>query len=100
GSSPPNSDVDGATLVYLENQSVIATQTIAGAAFNTANKYYVEGKLWMLDSPGEWAVSGGRLYMWAPDGLSPEGRVWAVPNSNGINADFSTNITIDDVNIF
>jgi hypothetical protein len=76
GSSPPNRDVDGATLVYLENQSVVATQTISGATLDTSKSYYVEGKLWMLDSPGEWAVSNGRLYMWAPDGQSPEGRDW------------------------
>jgi parallel beta-helix repeat protein len=100
GSSPPNSDLVGATLVYQEDQSFIATQTISGTTFDTTKPYYVEGKLWMLDNPGEWAVSSGRLYLWAPDGLSPEGRVWAAPNSNGINADGSANITIDGVNIF
>jgi parallel beta-helix repeat protein len=54
----------------------------------------------MLDVAGEWAVSNGRLYMWAPDGLSPEGRVWAAPNSNGVDADNSSNITLDGVRVF
>ena len=54
----------------------------------------------MLDSAGEWAVKDGRLYLWAPDGLSPEGRAWASPNANGINADKSIRITVDGVRIF
>jgi len=100
GSAIPDSDLDGATLVYLENQSVAATQTISGNSADTSKPFYVEGKLWMLDSPGEWAVRDGRLYLWAPDGQSPEGRVWAAPNSNGVSADNSSNITIDGVRIF
>jgi len=100
GTAVPNGDLDGATLVYLENQSVAQTQRISGSSVNTSKPFYVEGKLWMLDSPGEWAVSNGRLYLWAPDGQSPEGRTWAAPNSNGINADNSSGITIDGVRIF
>ena len=100
GSSVPNSDLDGATLVYLQNQSVVQTRTISGGNADTSRPFYVEGKLWMLDSPGEWAVADGRLYMWAPDGQSPEGRTWAASNSNGINADNSSGITIDGVRIF
>ena len=38
--------------------------------------------------------------MGTPDGQSPEGRTWAAPNSNGINADNSSGITIDGVRIF
>jgi parallel beta-helix repeat protein len=100
GSGVPDSDLDGATLVYLDNQSVVKMDRIAGSSVNTPHWFYVEGKLWMLDSPGEWAVSDGRLYMWAPDGQSPEGKVWAAPDSNGINADNSNGITIDGVRVF
>jgi parallel beta-helix repeat protein len=100
GSAVPNSDLNGATRVYLENQSVVRTQTLSGNSVDTSKPFYVEGKLWMLDSPGEWAVSNGRLYLWAPDGQSPEGKVWAAPENNGINADNSTGITIDGVKIF
>jgi parallel beta-helix repeat protein len=100
GSKIPSKDLDGATLVYLENQSVVKTQAVTSDSVDTSKPFYVEGSLWMLDSPGEWAVSNGRLYIWAPDGQSPEGRVWAAPNSNGINADKSSNITIDSVKIF
>ncbi|MDB5763031.1 MAG: right-handed parallel beta-helix repeat-containing protein, partial [Herminiimonas sp.] len=80
--SIPNGDLAGATLVYLENQSVIKSESITDNAINTSKPFYVEGKLWMLDNPGEWAVSNGRIYLWAPDGQSPEGRAWAAPNSN------------------
>ncbi|QUS47104.1 hypothetical protein [Salmonella enterica] len=96
----PSSDLAGATLVYRENDSVITSQPLKGNSVATSLPFYVEGKLWMLDTPGEWAVSNGRLYVWAPDGLSPEGRVWAAPDSNGIDADNSKNITIDGVRIF
>jgi parallel beta-helix repeat protein len=99
GGSVPNGDLNGATLVWLENQSVVQSTGLSGGV-STAKPFYVEGKLWMLDSPGEWAVSGGRLYLWAPDGQSPEGRVWAAPNSNGINADNSSGITVDGIKIF
>jgi parallel beta-helix repeat protein len=96
----PDGDLSGATLVVLVNQSVIQSQTLTGNSIGTDKRFYVEGKLWMLDSPGEWAVQDGRLYLWAPDGKSPEGRAWAAPNRNGINADKSRGITIDGVSIF
>jgi parallel beta-helix repeat protein len=96
----PGGQLSGATLVVLVNQSVIQSHTLAGNSVGTGKRFYVEGKLWMLDSPGEWAVQDGRLYLWAPDGRSPEGRAWAAPNSNGINADKSRGITVDGVSIF
>lgn len=96
----PAGELSGATLVVLANQSVIQSQTLTSNSIGTGKRFYVEGKLWMLDSPGEWAVQDGRLYVWAADGQSPEGRAWAAPNSNGINADKSRGITIDSVSIF
>jgi parallel beta-helix repeat protein len=66
--------------------------------------FYVEGKLWMLDEPGEWAVSNGRLYVWAPDGKSPEGRVYASPSGasgkHGIDASDSDGIVIENIRIY
>jgi parallel beta-helix repeat protein len=99
-SGMPSSDLSGATVVYLSNQSVIASQKLATNSVNVGKSFYVEGKMWMLDSPGEWAVQNGRLYVWAADGQSPEGKVWASPNANGINADNSSGITVDGVQIF
>ena len=99
-SGMPSSDLTGATVVYLANQSVIQSKTLTTNSVSVSTPFYVEGKLWMLDSPGEWAVQNGRLYIWAADGLSPEGKVWASANSNGINADNSSAITIDGVTIF
>jgi parallel beta-helix repeat protein len=98
--SIPNRDLNGATLVYLDNQSVVKTHKLTSNSVSTSKPFYVEGKLWMLDTAGEWVVQDGRLYLWAPDGQSPEGRVWAAPNSNGINADNSTGITIEGITIF
>lgn len=96
----PGKDLAGATQVILENQSVIRSLTLAGNSVSTGKPFYVEGKLWMLDSPGEWAVRHGRLYLWTPDGASPEGRTWAAPAGNGIDADRSRAIIIDGVAIF
>jgi parallel beta-helix repeat protein len=95
----PSSDLRGATLVYLDNRSVIKSEQLAADKVSTDKPFYLEGKLWMLDHPGEWAMSDGRLYLWTRDGRSPERRVTAASGSNGINADNSTNVTIDGVSI-
>lgn len=114
----PSTDLVGATLMFRANRWAIEARTINGYSSNTMTlastnnpsydgysipdpvQFYVEGKLWMLDSPGEWAVSDGKLYLWAPDGLSPEGRVWASPNTDGINATNTKNIKIDGITVF
>jgi parallel beta-helix repeat protein len=98
--SIPNSDLNGATLVYRENQYVVQTQKLTSNSVSTSKPFYVEGKLWMLDTANEWAVQNGRLYVWAADGQSPEGRVWAAPNRNGINANNSNGITVNGIRIF
>jgi parallel beta-helix repeat protein len=54
----------------------------------------------MLDSPGEWAWSGGKLYLWMPDSQAPGARVLAAPQVNSvINVQGSTNVTIQNVRI-
>ncbi len=113
----PNGDLAGATLLFRSAEWFIGARTVTGYAGGvmtlaaTGNpsfddfplsgtpQFYVEGKLWMLDEPGEWAVSGGRLYLWMPDGQSPEGRVWAAPDSSGIDAGNSRNLTVRGINI-
>jgi len=37
--------------------------------------YWLEGKRWMLDAPGEWSYDPQtkRLYVWLPNGASPQG---------------------------
>ncbi|HVL75195.1 MAG TPA: right-handed parallel beta-helix repeat-containing protein, partial [Noviherbaspirillum sp.] len=114
----PNADLVGASLVFrpydwaIEARRITAyagtTMTLAptgninfdGYALSGAVDFYVEGKLWMLDSPGEWAVSEGRLHVWTPDGQSPEGRVWVSGPRDGIDAVATRAITIQDVNIY
>lgn len=114
----PNADLTGALLVYKAHEWSIDARRITGYANGTMSlestgnraydgyppganaEFYVEGKLWMLDEPGEWAVSGGRLYVWAPDGRSPEGRIWASPDRNGIEASDSRDVTIEGVQVF
>lgn len=96
----PSSDLAGATLVTKPNVYSINAEILSSNAVSTAFPFYLEGKLWMLDAPGEWAISNGRLYVWAPDGASPEGRAWAAAAKAGIDADKSSGVTIDNVRVF
>jgi hypothetical protein len=115
----PNADLAGATLVFQPYRWSIEARTIAAYAngvmtlsprsdrttydgydpVGTPN-FYVEGKLWMLDEPGEWAVSAGRLYVWAADGQSPEGRAWASPDRHGIEASSSQGLSLQNIGVF
>lgn len=114
----PNGDLAGATLLFRPNDWAVEARTITGYSGGTMSlaatgkvsfdgydlsgqpDFYVEGKLWMLDEPGEWAVSGGRLYVWTADGKSPEGRVVASPDRDGIDARNAQGITVDGVRIY
>ncbi|MDB5728958.1 MAG: right-handed parallel beta-helix repeat-containing protein [Noviherbaspirillum sp.] len=114
----PNADLTGATLVFRPHEWAVEARRITaysggtmslaktgnpnydGYALSGTPEFYVEGKLWMLDEPGEWAISDGKLYVWTPDGQSPEGRAWAAPDRHGIDAANSRGISIDGVRIF
>lgn len=59
--------------------------------------FYLDGKLWMLDQPGEWVQENGRLYAWMPDGKPPT-NIEATPvGAVGINAHNATGITLDGI---
>ncbi len=111
----PSDDLAGATLVWRAADWLIETRSIVRYDGHTAllaaggddsfglpvdPAFYVEGKRWMLDSPGEWAYDGGKLYLWPPDGRSPQGRVWASPRARAIDARDSRDIRIEGVRIF
>jgi parallel beta-helix repeat protein len=115
--TPPNADVVGAVVTFkvyeyaLEERPVTAYSNgvmtlgnnLEPGGFNnnpSGRQFYLQGKLWMLTGAGEWAVEGGFLYVWAPDGRTPEGRVWAAAANDGINASGSVNCVIDGVRIF
>jgi parallel beta-helix repeat protein len=115
----PSADLLGATLVFRIYKWSLEARKIAGYVNGVMTlsprddqttydgydptgtpDFYVEGKLWMLDEPGEWAVSTGRLYVWATDGQSPEGRVWASPGNHGIEASSSKGLSIQNISVF
>ncbi len=73
----PNEDLAGATVVYRPAEWMIETRSIrefdngaivlgpkVGDAIDPTpeTEFYVEGKLWMLDTPGEWAYHDGWLF--------------------------------------
>jgi len=111
----PHADLKDALVVYRPYDWMIETRRIRdyqrgnilladkiGDAFDPPPQvdFYVEGKLWMLDAPGEWAYSDGRLYLWPVDGKPPEGRVWAAPPQRGIDARDTRAVSIEGVQIF
>jgi len=110
----PSADLAGATLVWRATDWLIEARridrydgeiAILAPAGNdsfglpAAPTFYVEGKRWMLDTPGEWAVDAGHLYLWPPDGQSPEGRVWASTDARAIDARDSRDVRIEGVRI-
>lgn len=114
----PSADVIGARLAFRANDWAVEERNVTNYAQGalslspTGNisfdgyplsglpDFYLEGKLWMLDEPGEWVVSNNRLYVWTPDGASPEGRVFAASASDAIDAQNSSGITVSDVNLY
>lgn len=111
----PDAELAGATLVWRAADWLIQTRTIAryedeilqlasgddeGFSLLPKTEFYVEGKRWMLDSPGEWIHADGWLHVWPPDGKSPEGRAWATQRTRAINASGSQDLNIHDLNIF
>lgn len=111
----PSQDLAGATLVWQPADWLIQSRAIArvdgdtlvlapgddqGFGLQPDTRFYVEGKRWMLDSPGEWAVEDGRLYVWTEDGESPEGRAWASPRARAIDASGSRDVRIEGIRIF
>lgn len=118
GYAMPNADLVGATVVFRPydwaiegrrisaySNGVMSLASLNDAAFGgfTASgptDFYVEGKLWMLDTPGEWAVSNGRLYLMTADGQTPEGRTWASPDAHGVDASNSTNVVLQNISVY
>lgn len=110
----PHQDLASATLVWRAADWLIQTRAIQRYSDGTIylaegqddgfpllpeTDFYVEGKRWMLDAPGEWSWADGRLTIWPWDDKSPEGRVWAAPYSRGINASGSQHVRLTQIHI-
>lgn len=116
--TPTNTDIVGARLVYRpytwaidqKNVTAYSAGTVTVAAFtDTQNEaygkydmpatmdFYLEGKLWMLTQANQWCVEGGFMYVWCPDGASPDGRVWVHDDQIAIKAESTTNCVIKDI---
>lgn len=111
----PESAMVGATLVWRAADWLIQTRTITGyenqilqlasgddegLGVSPETEFYVEGKRWMLDSPGEWIHADGWLHVWPLDGKSPENRAWVTQRSRAINASGSQNVNLHHLKIF
>lgn len=111
----PSADLEGATLVWRAADWLIEARAVERYDGQTAflapggddafglladTEFYVEGKRWMLDTPGEWVHEAGKLYLWPPDGRSPQDRVWASARARAIDARDSHGVRIESVRIF
>lgn len=111
----PDSAMAGATLVWRAADWLIQTRMITryedqilqlapgddeGFGLLSETEFYVEGKPWMLDAPGEWIHADGWLHVWPPDGKSPEGRAWVTQRARAINANGSQEVNIHHLKVF
>lgn len=63
--------------------------------------YYVDDKLWMLDSPGEWYYDKAErlLYLWMPDSSAPTNQAEGSYLNYGIFARGRGNLVIDNLSV-
>lgn len=111
----PNQDLGGATIVWRAADWLIQSRLITRYASGVLTlaegdddaffgllpetSFYLEGKRWMLDSPGEWAWHNGVLSIWPRDGKTPQGRLWASTGARAIDARGSQRVTIIGVRV-
>lgn len=108
----PSADLAGANLVWRAADWLIQERRIArsnddvlvlasgddeGFGLLPQTEFYVEGKRWMMDQPGEWSWQDGQLALRMPDAGSPAQRVWAAPAVPAIAANDAQDIRIDAV---
>ncbi len=116
----PSTDLVGANLVWRAADWLIQERRIAQVEDQVLNlaagddegfgllpqtAFYVEGKRWMIDTPGEWAWHEGLLFLRMPDRGSPAGRIRALSAGpvadtlaiSAISARDAQDITIDGI---
>jgi hypothetical protein len=106
----PSTDLAGANLVWraadwliqerqiatvVDDALVLAAGDDEGFGLLPQTEFYVEGKRWMMDQPGEWVWQQGQLALRMPAGRSPAGRVWAATAADGIAANDAQDIRIE-----
>ncbi len=102
----------GAGIKLRVSDYVIEARNVSG--FSAANKsltlssavdrrvdwgFYLDGKLWMLDQPGEWVQENGKIYLWMPNSAAPTDIEVTPVGAVGIMADDTTNLLIDGVSV-
>lgn len=110
----PSTDLAGANLVWRAADWLIQERRIAraddtvlvlapgddeGFGLLPQTGFYVEGKRWMMDLPGEWAWQQGQLALRMAAGNSPVGRVRAAPSAPGIAANDAHDIHIEGIEV-
>ncbi len=105
----PSTDLAGATLVWRAADWLIQERRIARVADDAMvlvpgddegfgllpeTEFYVEGKRWMMDLPGEWAWQDGVLALRLPQGEAPGARIRASTAAPAIAANDAQDIRI------
>lgn len=108
----PSTDLAGANLVWRAADWLIQERRIArvvdgalvlapgddeGFGLLQETEFYVEGKRWMMDLPGEWAWQEGRLALRMAGGTSPVARVRATAAVPAIAANDAQDIHITGI---
>lgn len=70
--------------------------------YHANSRYFLFNTLGLLDAPGEWYhdKEAGKLYLWMPDGSSPEGRVEAKKREFGFDLTGRSHVTIRNLKLF
>jgi len=80
--------------------NAIQLQSVSANAINKGWGYYLDNKLWMLDSPGEWYWDSQthKLYLWLPDGTDPDTHLTeASVRDEGISASDAQALHINNI---
>jgi Right handed beta helix region len=118
--NPPSADLAGAGFhgrpvdFAIEDRGVFAysaatktltlnapTESDFGASYEAGEGFYLDNKLWMLDSPGEWFhdAAAGKLYVWMPGSAAPGTRVSATEDVDVLELGGRSFVTVDGLTV-
>ena len=91
----------GGTITQSTSGGVLSVADKTSPWFTGSGEGYITGVFGELDSPGEWFLKDGKLYLWAPNSVDPSSiTVEAKVRKWVINLTGTSYIRIKDLNLF